>query len=266
VLLALTTAAGTRRARKTDELTADDEQAAPVIRMLEDARMVVRDGAYLTLAHEALLGRWDRLRGWVAEARGERAIAEEAEADARRWEIDHDATLLWRKARLSAARQLMDSGSVALSTSGKAFLLAGLTNERRGRAALASGLALVALLTVVSGIGYIHSVGVEQAKTAKALRQEQDTREIAERRTQEIQAAQGRIDLLLKELADSPKKEEVVALQAKIRGAPEGPTVVALQKPSTPRTVPVGATPQASAAPQPALDAGAPAVRVQVEW
>lgn len=267
VLLALTTAAGTRRARKTDELVHDDAQAVEVVRVLEDARIVVRDGAYATLAHEALLGRWDRLRGWVAEARGERAIAEEAEADARRWEVDQDATLLWRKARLSAARQLMDSGAVALSAGGKAFLRAGMANERRGRAALASGLALLALVTIVFAVGYIHSVGVEQEKTAKALRQEQDTREIAERRTQEVQAAQGRIDLLLKELADSPKKEEVVALQAKIRGGPEAPSVAAVQKASgTARATPAVSSAPAAVAPQPVVDASAPAVRVQVDW
>ena len=273
VLLALTTAAGTRRARTHEDLVSADPDARRVTEALEASRIVVRDGPLVTLAHETLLSRWERLRGWVAEAREERALAEDIEVDARRWATARDATLLWRKARLAAGRELAARDSVTLSESARTFLLAGRSEERRGRLAVLVALGALAAVAAIVGAAYVRSLGVEQRKTALALRQEQATREIAERRSEEIQAAQGRIDLLLKELADSPKKEEVLALQDKIRGSASasGPARAsrtgAGRGPVTSGNLPPAtSSPLALPSPPPATDAAAPAVRVQVDW
>ena len=51
VLLALTTAAGTRRARAHDDLVSEDPDARRVTEALEAARLLVRDGPPWTPAH-----------------------------------------------------------------------------------------------------------------------------------------------------------------------------------------------------------------------
>jgi hypothetical protein len=100
------------------------------------------------------------------------------------------------------------------------------------------------------------------------LLKEHATREIAEQRTREVQEAQARIDQLLKDLADSPTKESVKELQAKIRGADAPPPEAHEKKPVAARAVapPAAEAPREPAAAAPPPPAGKPVVKVQKEW
>lgn len=145
-LLAMTTPRGTRAHTQLDTLVARlGEPVRETVLALARARLVTQEETGLTIVHESLLREWGQLRGWIEEARANRLLAEELERDASRWERTRDAAELWRKRRLSAALELEKHGQVPLSDAARAFVRAGLREERRGRlAALALGLVLVA--------------------------------------------------------------------------------------------------------------------------
>ena len=108
LLLALTTPDGARSPRSADELAmiARDPSFTSVIDSFERARLVVRAGDRCTLAHEALLRQWRRLRDWGAAARKERELADEVERLARRWTERRERDLLLRGRVLGDARRL----------------------------------------------------------------------------------------------------------------------------------------------------------------
>ena len=218
VLLALTTPQGTRAARKMSELEA---AAGPgrrgVIEAFERARLIVPGPGGVTLAHEALLTQWGKLRGWVAEAREDRLLAEELEHDAERWSRDAEAVPLWQRRRLVIASFLSRRGGVRLSARALEFLKVSVRAERRNRW-IAAGLAAAMLLSLGGGaVAYVSAVQAQEETSRLKLIEEQASRELAERQMHEVQGKQLKIDELLRDLADSPKKETVLALQRQIR-------------------------------------------------
>jgi WD40 repeat protein len=162
ILLAMTTAQGTRRARPEGELVPIDPRAAAMLERLERARLVVREADGVTLAHEALLVQWGRLRGWIEGAREDRLLAEALERDAREWEGGHGVEP-WKKRRLAAARDLVRYGEEDLSDAARAFVRAGQAAERRGTIALAT---VTATVIVSLGIAAVYSL--TQARKATA--------------------------------------------------------------------------------------------------
>jgi eukaryotic-like serine/threonine-protein kinase len=233
VLLALTTPQGTRAARKMSELEA---AAGPghgaVIEAFERARLIVPGPGGVTLAHEALLTQWGKLRGWVAEAREDRLLAEELERDAEKWHSDPEAVPLWQRRRLVFASFLSRRGGVHLSPRALEFLKLSERAERRNRW-LAFGLAAAMLLSLGGGaIAYVHAVQAQEETSRLKLIEEQTSREQAERQMHEVQAKQLKIDELLRDLADSPKKETVLALQRQIREAETQSSPESKEKPA----------------------------------
>jgi serine/threonine protein kinase len=218
VLLALTTPQGTRAARKMTELEA---AAGPgrgdVIEAFERARLIVPGPGGVTLAHEALLTQWGKLRGWVAEAREDRLLAEELERDAEKWRTDAESVPLWQRRRLVFASFLSRRGGVRLSPHALEFLRASGRAERRNRWVMI-GLAAAAAISLGGGaVAYVKAVQAQEETSRQKLIEEQTNRELAERQMHEVQAKQLKIDELLRDLADSPKKETVLALQRQIR-------------------------------------------------
>lgn len=267
LLLGLTTARGTRATRTRAEL---ERLAGPsawrIIDILDEARLVVRQADSAVLAHDLLIGSWASLAGWLAEEREQRLLVEDLERAARAWSLDPTHAPLWRKQRLDDAEQAARRDTAPLSDEAMAFLSASRRDERRRRL-FAVG-AVVAIIATISGVtfSYLRAVKAEQAKTAAALDQEQKSRSDAERRTHEVQAAQARIDELLKNLADSPKKEEIQQLQQQIRtGEPVTDLARPRRAPSNERRV--AAAPSAEPAARPAAaPATAPVIKVQSEW
>jgi serine/threonine protein kinase len=279
VLLALTTPQGTRAARKMAELEAAAGPGhAEVIVAFERARLIVPGPGGVTLAHEALLTQWGKLRGWVAEAREDRLLAEELERDAEKWHLDPEAVPLWQRRRLVFASFLSRRGGVRLSPGALEFLKVSGRTERRTRW-LMIGLAAAALLSLSGGaVAYVIAVRAQEETSRLKLIEEQTSREQAEQQMHQVQAKQAKIDELLRDLEGSPKKETVLELQRQIREAAtqsqaepkeSRPPLLASSSRPTTSTSPASTT-SAKAASGPALGASSapeiPVIKQQNAW
>lgn len=186
-LLALTTPQGTRSTRSLADLLRDAGPAAEsVIAALERARLIVRGDRGMTLAHEALLTQWGKLRAWVAEAREDRLLAEELERDAERWRADPDAVPLWPRRRVAYGQELQKRGTPRLSASAVHFLRASRWATLRLRLLVAGSAAMAAISLLVFGYLYV--------------RAEQKSRLAAEEQTRTLQETQLKINALIAQL------------------------------------------------------------------
>lgn len=225
VLLALTTAQGTRVMRAADEVVRSGLPAArEVVEAFERARLLVPSGGGITLAHEALLSRWSRLRKWVSEVREDRVLAEELERDAAAWAADPDGVPFWRRRRLAFGEDLARRGTVGLSPSARSFLASSRRAERRVRLLAAAASAAVAASIAGAGASYVASLRAEEraaqallAKERDARRMEQEGRRIAEERTREVERKQATIDELMRRLSEEQDREQKREIEAKIR-------------------------------------------------
>ncbi len=264
LIVSLTTARGTRAARSLLELSrVGGAHAERILKSLEVERLIVRQGDAFTLAHEALITSWGSLRNWLSEEREQRLLAESLEHAAHAWSQDPEHAPLWRKLRLESGEQLARHALIPLSDGAQAFLGASRRNARRRRLVLTSTTLLLVATALALGTSYLRAIRAEQAKTNSALLDEQQSRRLAEQRTHEVQAAQARIDQLLKNLADSPKKEQVLELQRQIR-ATDAPAEL-VQRVARGRE-PVPAAPQVLPSPAAAASATPSAIKIQREW
>ena len=155
-----------------------------MIAALEAARLIGREPGGMTLAHDALVTQWGRLRAWVAEARADRVLVEEIERDAERWQAD-DSAPLWKRRRLEAAEDVLRRGAVPSSRTASTFVRAGRLAERRGRF-LAGGSALgVAALAALGVALYVRDVGEKKAEADLARHQAEANLDIANERKRE---------------------------------------------------------------------------------
>jgi eukaryotic-like serine/threonine-protein kinase len=226
VLLALTTPEGTRAARGRGELA---RVAGPggeaAILALERARLILSGEEGVTLAHEALLTQWGRLRGWVAEARNDRVLAEELERDAKRWRESPELAALWQKHRLAFGEGLRGRPHVRLSESAAVFLSASRTAERRGRVVAAASVAAVLLGITAGVVSYVRAVRAQEAVARGALDEANRQRARAEEARMGEQESREKAQRLVEALNDSPSKEDVLALKQQIqelKGGAEG--------------------------------------------
>ncbi|MDA0166050.1 AAA family ATPase [Solirubrobacter ginsenosidimutans] len=144
-----------------------DEDVAQVVAILIDERLLTVSAGSVELAHEALLRKWPRLRGWLEEdADGRRLHRRLAEA-AREWDAaGRDPGDLYRGARLAAAVEWHAHHDPELNRAERAFLHVSHDAERRDhvrrRRLMASALALLA---TIAGIATIVAVrGVQRAR------------------------------------------------------------------------------------------------------
>ena len=94
-----------RRRVALEELDVEhDQQAARVVGLLADSRLITLGEDSAEVSHEALLREWPRLRGWLEEDAEGRRLHTHISRAARDWdEADHDAGQLLRGARLASA-------------------------------------------------------------------------------------------------------------------------------------------------------------------
>ncbi|MEV4759385.1 hypothetical protein AB0J86_30415 [Micromonospora sp. NPDC049559] len=118
-----------------------------------DGRLAVR------LAHDALLTRWDRLRGWIAEDRAFRLWQADLAPARRRWSEERDPGALLRGGALDEARRWQRQRGDDLSESERELIAASIEEGRRERLRRTNqrtvwvGFAvLLVLTTVVMGI------------------------------------------------------------------------------------------------------------------
>lgn len=164
---------------------------AMVLAKLSDARLVVQERGRVTIAHEALLTRWARLRGWLDEIEHDRHLAEELERDAARWDTGveslRDETLLWRRHRLAAAIELRERGVVPFSAMATSFVTASIALERRGSRRRSAAVASAIVAGAVSLLWVISKLSVLESQ--RSVAEEQNARGRCERaRNDRVQA------------------------------------------------------------------------------
>jgi DNA-binding SARP family transcriptional activator/WD40 repeat protein len=177
----------TRRSAPLGELTHLELPRGDVDLVLEvftRHRLLTRDrdpisrSPTVEVAHEAVLGEWDRLREWVDGVRSDLLTARRVAAAAREWEDSgRDPSTLLRGARLEAAERWQRGGGLALTGVETAYLTASrravdtaaATARRRHRrtvAVLAS--ALVVTLALGAGALQQRAVAQEQERLTQA--------------------------------------------------------------------------------------------------
>lgn len=150
-----------------------------VLSRLVQARLVTVDERSVQLSHEALLHAWPRLNQWVAEGRQGLRLHQQLAQATRDWtESGEDESLLYRGARLAAAREWA-SGRGDLGSDEERFLLAGITlaqhelrtEQRRTRRLrqLVAVLVLLLLTAVTGATGAFLASRSEREQAAQAL-------------------------------------------------------------------------------------------------
>jgi len=222
VLLALTTPEGTRRARTEDELVQTaGEIAREVVKILSRARLLVpaeiggegkkAEGAGklvvnpmgVTVAHEALLTRWSRLRGWIAEARADRMLAEELERDGGRWRSDNESVGLWAGRRLGFARELIKKNEIHLSKNAKQFVQASVRASQKRNAILALVTSVVVAALSLLGL-----------KTVRAERERAEERERALNNERQLLDKERKLTAQIENIMRSTKSEQEKIVEA----------------------------------------------------
>ncbi|GGK71811.1 hypothetical protein Sme01_08840 [Sphaerisporangium melleum] len=177
----------TRRRARHAELTGgpDGEAMADVLDRLIGGRLVTADHDSVTIAHEALIRTWPRLRSWLAEDRELlRAHRKLTEAAAEWEQHGRDPAFLYRGARLAGWEGRPLSG---LNDVERAFLAAGRAQQARERGAVRRRvvLALAGLTCAVVAVSVLAAMALVQAGEIGAQRDLAVSRQLAaESRTQ----------------------------------------------------------------------------------
>ncbi|MFT7836674.1 serine protease [Saccharothrix sp. BKS2] len=125
------------------------EQVGDIAAELARTRLVTLGPDGVELAHEALVRHWDRLRGWVEEARAFRLWQDELDRQAARWEEDRERRLLLRGRDLRRAREHRGE----LTGRQRRFVEAGIGGLVRRIAVRAAVVVLV--VGLVASLGYL---------------------------------------------------------------------------------------------------------------
>ncbi|WP_437991907.1 nSTAND1 domain-containing NTPase [Sorangium sp. So ce145] len=152
VLLSLVSTNGTRRRASRDELLRGDGQRRAALEALLRARLLVaRSSAGIEgheIAHEALITAWPRLRDWLDEDAGARALRERIERAAAEWErLGQPPEALWGRRQLAELERLTELPS---SDVVRAFMEASRRRERLRRFRLPAAAAVLTTAAVAA--------------------------------------------------------------------------------------------------------------------
>ncbi|MET7413716.1 nSTAND1 domain-containing NTPase [Streptomyces rubiginosohelvolus] len=222
----------TGRSVARSELAALDEldRAEDVLEQLVRARLLTVDDQMVSLAHEALIGAWPRLRSWVESDRELMRLHRRLTEAAHTWDaLERDTGALYRGGQLESAREAFmsdavpDSAPSAASTSvltsvEREFLAASIaehdrerrTAERAARTlrGLVAALSVLLCLTAVAGLA-----AWQQGRTAERRATEAEARRVAAvagtLRRSDPRAAM-RLSVAAWHLADLPETREAL--------------------------------------------------------
>jgi len=142
------------------------DNAARVVDVLTERRLLTVSAGTVEVAHEALLREWPRLRGWLEEDAEGRRLHRHLIDAARDWDAGgRDPGELYRGARLSAALEWRAAHEGELNATERAFLAASRTASERAHRRLRMVLATVAALLVVAVIAGV--VALDQRAKAR---------------------------------------------------------------------------------------------------
>jgi hypothetical protein len=242
VLLALTTPGGARMARPVSALTdgGRDGHAERVVRVFEEARLVVREGERkgsgdrVTLAHEALLLHWRRLRKWVDDEREERLLIDDFAQAATLWDDRQHDDLLWGRRRLLLLQEVLRLRSHKLEGVEKRFFQASQWASRRSRLFLGMAGAMVAVGALVGSGAYLRAEA-RRAIAEAAAEREKSLRVEAEKREQERAREALEAYVKLREaLGQQARREPTEQADAGVDAGAEAGVVVAVNEPHRP--------------------------------
>jgi hypothetical protein len=156
VLLALSSDGRTRRSLRRAELrdrARDPEAFEEAVRAFVQAGLILEAAGSLDVVHEFLFTAWDRLDGWLADARARRRLASALVEGARTWqELGRPVSRLPSEAETALAKLALEEG--ALSGDDAALQAEWLeAAQRRKRAMRLQAALLVAVLLVAVVLG-----------------------------------------------------------------------------------------------------------------
>lgn len=195
----------TRRHATREELVhgTGGAAAAEVVEEFTRARLLTSNDGTVTLAHEAVLRAWPRLREWIeADAVALRAWQQLA-ATARQWAAEgHDPAFLPRGNRLNAVREAAEHPLAVVGETERAFLAAAeaqesaeLEQERRRSRRLRRLIVALAVLLVLALIST--GVAVQEGRKAVAGHREATLKGLLAERNTPAVAASSEASLLL---------------------------------------------------------------------
>ncbi|MGW2054283.1 nSTAND1 domain-containing NTPase [Streptomyces sp. NPDC001840] len=157
----------------------DSAAVSAVLDRLIAARLVTSDSQGVTIAHEAVIRKWPRLRSWLAENEELLRAQRRLTVDAREWDQHgRDTGFLYRGARLA----WWDGRETArFNTTESAFLEAARRVEAQARAGVRrrTRFTLAALATGVVVVSALAGVALAQADRASAERATATSRQLA---------------------------------------------------------------------------------------
>jgi WD40 repeat protein/DNA-binding SARP family transcriptional activator len=175
-----------RRVPLAELETERSDDAARVIELFTDRRLLTVSAGAVEVAHEALLREWPRLRGWIDEDRAGRRIRRTLTTAAEEWrDQGYDDDMLFRGARLTEADQWREGHQLSLNQLERLFLDASDEHRNRERVARRRRLRLAfgGLIAALAAITAVAIVALYQGREAERQRDIAASRELAARAT-----------------------------------------------------------------------------------
>jgi WD40 repeat protein len=180
------------------------------------ARLLVIDEATVEVVHEALFGRWEPLKGWIAVATEELGIQRRAREAAEEWDrVGRPRGSLWRPPDLDLLRRYAVHNASMLDEMQSAFLAASKRQERLARWSRRAAVGVIILLAL--GAGVFGWESQRQAKIADEQTKEAETqRKLADGRTSEVLTQRNKAEAELAQRldADTARLAQIARAQA----------------------------------------------------
>ncbi|WP_290050257.1 NACHT and WD repeat domain-containing protein [Amycolatopsis solani] len=174
----------TRRRVDRAQLAAEFEDSETLDMVLAaltapDTRLLTADEDTIQLAHEALIGAWPTLRGWLSDNRAGVLAAQQLADAAERWAADdEDPGQLYQGLRLEVAQSLLEDTEAGppIGVLGRRFLVASqagrdadrrLARRRRRRARIT--LAVIVVLLLIAGVAVTANETTRDQRDAQEL-------------------------------------------------------------------------------------------------
>jgi WD40 repeat protein/DNA-binding SARP family transcriptional activator len=162
-----------RRVPLAELETERSDDAARVIDLFTDRRLLTVSAGTVEVAHEALLREWPRLREWIEEDRAGLRIRRSLTTAAEEWrDLGYDDDMLFRGARLTEADDWREGHELSLNELERTFLDA--SDERRNRERVARRrrvrLAFAGLTAALAAITAVAIVALYQGREAERQR------------------------------------------------------------------------------------------------
>ena len=175
-----------RRVPLAELETERSDDAARVIELFTDRRLLTVSAGTVEVAHEALLREWPRLHEWIEEDRAGLRIRRSLTTAAEEWrDLGYDDDMLFRGARLTEADQWREGHQLSLNQLERLFLDA--SDERRDRERVARRrrlrLAFAGLIAALAAITAVAIIALSEGREAERQRDIAASRELAARAT-----------------------------------------------------------------------------------